>query len=128
MLKLKRNKYQKPLIRLLTKRSELLSGFKGKLGPLQRMESPAMDDLAPVLHEQFVALQLSQLDFQHLKLIDEAMARVSQGEYGRCIDCGSAIAPARLLAIAWAARCVTCEEAHAEYWQSADETGMASAD
>ncbi|MFH0899938.1 MAG: TraR/DksA C4-type zinc finger protein [Pseudomonadota bacterium] len=43
--------------------------------------------------------------------IEEALRRITRGEYGRCIDCGQQIETARLLLIPWAQRCQEDEEA-----------------
>jgi DnaK suppressor protein len=44
--------------------------------------------------------------------VDAALARMRDGTYGDCIDCGVAIAPARLAAYPTAQRCVNCQDAH----------------
>ncbi len=38
-----------------------------------------------------------------------AVAKVDQGTYGRCDECGEAIPAARLEALPWATRCVGCQ-------------------
>ena len=45
-----------------------------------------------------------------LKLIDEAIVRLSDGEFGECQNCGEDIQPKRLDAIPWAAYCIRCQE------------------
>jgi len=42
--------------------------------------------------------------------IQDALARIDNGTYGFCVDCGCEIPKARLEALPFAARCVTCEE------------------
>jgi DnaK suppressor protein len=44
--------------------------------------------------------------------VDAALARMRDGTYGDCIDCGIPIAPARLSAYPTAQRCVNCQDAH----------------
>jgi len=39
-----------------------------------------------------------------------ALKRVAEGGYGLCIDCEEPIAPRRLAAVPWAARCLSCQE------------------
>ena len=39
-----------------------------------------------------------------------ALHRVADGSYGLCIDCEDPIAPRRLAAVPWAARCLSCQE------------------
>ena len=41
----------------------------------------------------------------------EALARLEQGNYGNCFDCGEEIAEKRLRALPFAVRCKDCEEA-----------------
>jgi DnaK suppressor protein len=43
------------------------------------------------------------------------LVRVREGSYGACIDCGQAIAPARLQASPEVERCVTCQTQHEQY-------------
>jgi DnaK suppressor protein len=44
-----------------------------------------------------------------LRLIDEALARVENGTYGVCADCGDEIGLERLKILPFAVRCVDCE-------------------
>ncbi len=48
---------------------------------------------------------------REIQRIDAALARIDQGEYGECIDCGEAIDPRRLAADPAAALCLACAEA-----------------
>lgn len=43
--------------------------------------------------------------------VEGALGRMVAGSYGECVDCGRAIAPARLKAYPAAMRCVECQEA-----------------
>jgi DnaK suppressor protein len=45
-----------------------------------------------------------------LKLIEEALDRLSEGEFGDCVNCGEEINPKRLDAIPWAPHCIRCQE------------------
>ena len=47
-------------------------------------------------------------DFQ--VTVEAALNRLATGEYGRCLDCGGAIAMARLRALPFAVRCLACQE------------------
>jgi DnaK suppressor protein len=100
-------KYRKVL---LGKKSELLAALRGKLDTLAAGGSATLEDLAPELHDQSIALQLNQLDSLQLKLIEVALSRMDRNNYGICEDCGEAIAPKRLDAIPWAVRCIACQE------------------
>jgi DnaK suppressor protein len=46
-----------------------------------------------------------------LNKINEALARLEDGRYGLCFECGEEIAEARLRALPFAVRCKDCEEA-----------------
>ena len=43
--------------------------------------------------------------------IEEALRRITLGEFGRCIDCDLEIERDRLKAVPWAPRCAECQEA-----------------
>jgi RNA polymerase-binding transcription factor len=45
-----------------------------------------------------------------LKLIDESLERIADGNYGECINCGEEIAQKRLDAIPWTPHCIRCQE------------------
>jgi RNA polymerase-binding protein DksA len=59
-----------------------------------------------------VDLNLAEVDrdADELRRIDGALARLSEGSYGLCEDCGQRIPEARLQAEPTALRCVRCQE------------------
>jgi RNA polymerase-binding protein DksA len=59
-----------------------------------------------------VDLNLAEVDrdASELRRIDTALARLSEGSYGQCEDCGQRIPEARLQAEPTALRCVQCQE------------------
>jgi DnaK suppressor protein len=42
--------------------------------------------------------------------VKAALQRISDGSFGVCIECESAISPKRLAAVPWASRCIQCQE------------------
>jgi len=54
---------------------------------------------------------LVQMKSETLNKINDALARLEQGDYGYCFDCGDEIAEKRLRALPFAVRCKDCEEA-----------------
>ena len=98
---------------LLARKSELSSSLRTKLDTLAGPSGAALEGLAPVFHDQFIALQINSLDNLQLKLIDAALERIDSEEYGVCADCGEDIASVRLEAIPWAERCIACQELYA---------------
>lgn len=63
---------------------------------------------ATIAFERSQIAALVQGNRQHLDEIDAAVARVADGTYGTCLDCGQPIPPARLEARPVAARCINC--------------------
>jgi RNA polymerase-binding transcription factor len=51
-------------------------------------------------------------DLQELREIDSALARMTGGNYGTCIDCGGDIGLERLRREPAATRCFACQSAH----------------
>ena len=95
---------------LLAKKAELFSSLRINLDTLVGPGGGAPEDLAPVFHDQSIALQVNGLDYLQLKLIEAALARIDSEEYGVCMDCENAISSGRLEAIPWAVRCIACQE------------------
>ena len=59
---------------------------------------------------------LDERDRQVLVAIREALARMEEGTYGTCVDCGDAIDLARLRAIPWTPRCTEDQERAERAW------------
>lgn len=59
-------------------------------------------------HVQEQAGVLSEREHRELRDIDDALARIQGGEFGRCSRCGGAIGRHRLRAIPEARYCMTC--------------------
>ncbi len=45
-----------------------------------------------------------------LQLVDEALARIREDEYGLCTHCQQEVQQKRLEAVPWARHCITCQE------------------
>jgi DnaK suppressor protein len=95
---------------LLAELTRLLSGRDDGCEVLTASESVAVDDQAPLLHEQFVAIGRRQINHRKLKLVDAALVRLEKGDFGVCQECGEGIPRKRLKIIPWAAHCVACQE------------------
>lgn len=67
-------------------------------------EEQSVDDFV-----QEVDLALMEMKSETLKKIEQALLRLDEGSYGCCQDCGAEIAPARLRALPFAARCRDCQ-------------------
>ncbi len=69
------------------------------------------DDAPQREGERELDFALSDLDARELDAVGQALARMEQGRYGHCSDCGVTIPFDRLKAEPWAQRCVACETA-----------------
>jgi RNA polymerase-binding transcription factor DksA/uncharacterized protein (DUF302 family) len=57
-----------------------------------------------------VGLATIDRDVAELEAIDAALERLDSGIYGRCVDCGATIEPARLAKSPEVARCLSCQQ------------------
>jgi RNA polymerase-binding protein DksA len=64
---------------------------------------------ASQVFEQQRDLALRERAETQLKLVDDALARLDEGTFGRCQRCGKEIAAERLEALPWAALCIDCQ-------------------
>ena len=104
------NRYEFYRRMLLDRRAEVLSSLGVKFDRLAAMGRVAEEDQAQIYHDEFVWLSLNTLDYQQLRLINEALDRIRGGGYGSCLACGDPIPAKRLRAVAWARYCVPCQE------------------
>lgn len=58
-----------------------------------------------------IEFALIQMKAETLSKIDEALARLEEGTFGYCFECGDEISERRLRALPFAVRCKDCEEA-----------------
>jgi len=61
--------------------------------------------------QEDIEFALIQMKTETLGKIDEALARLEEGAYGNCFECGDEIAEPRLRALPFAVRCKDCEQA-----------------
>ena len=61
--------------------------------------------------QEDIEFALIQMKAETLQKINEALARLEDGKYGFCFECGDEIAEQRLRALPFAVRCKDCEEA-----------------
>jgi DnaK suppressor protein len=67
-------------------------------------------DKAASAYSKELNFSLSDGDRNSLKLIDEALTRIRDANYGTCTNCGNTIGEKRLLAIPWTPYCIDCQE------------------
>ena len=55
-------------------------------------------------------LSLSSSERKQLQLIDEALQRIKDCTYGKCLMCGKDVGMKRLNVVPWAPHCIQCQE------------------
>ncbi len=78
------------------------SNVQGVLDAVETSDADIQDD---------IEFALIQMKAETLQKIDEALARLEEGTYGYCFECGEEISERRLRALPFAVRCKECEEA-----------------
>jgi DnaK suppressor protein len=68
-----------------------------------------MADTATETVDREIDYTLEATDGRLLAEIDAALARIENGTYGICVNCGAQIAPERLEAVPWATLCIECK-------------------
>lgn len=63
-------------------------------------------DDATAQQDSAEALEEIALESQTLEQVEDALKRVADGTYGKCVICGRPISPARLEAIPWTPYCL----------------------
>lgn len=94
---------------LLAERDALIQKLKGSDLSVDDAETPDPVDLAVRNYSKNVQLAVSENESKQLALIDEALLRIEDGEYGTCLNCEKEINPKRLAAIPWARYCLDCQ-------------------
>lgn len=95
---------------LLRAKRELLLSLGVKMRTIAATGPVNEEDLAQVSHEEFVSLRLNGLDYEKLRMVDEALDRLAAGDFGLCLGCDQPIPDKRLQALPWARYCVVCQE------------------
>lgn len=96
--------------RLLAEKNLLIEKLKGNDLSIDDSETPDPVDLAVRNYSKNVMLAVSENESRQLALIDEALLRIEDEEYGPCQNCEKPINPKRLAAIPWARYCIECQE------------------
>ncbi len=69
------------------------------------------DSHAQVISAKDIEFAIGEQEGAELNAVDAALQRIASGSYGQCLDCGQAIATARLQVSHEAPRCIRCQEA-----------------
>jgi DnaK suppressor protein len=99
--------------RLVRRRQELLDQMQGELDDSrERATGARFDDVADrasdILYNE-LAQGFAEIASADLKMIERAIEKMDEGNYGLCEGCGGRIPQARLRALPFAALCVECK-------------------
>jgi DnaK suppressor protein len=100
------------------RRREILSEVQGKMRDVRAVgasgEGQGVLDAAEASEADIqddIEFALIQMKSETLLKINEALARLDEGTFGFCFECGDEISERRLRALPFAVRCKDCEEA-----------------
>lgn len=96
--------------KLQTERELLIQKLNGNDLSIDDSETPDPVDLAVRNYSKNVMLAVSENESKQLALVDEALQRIEDKEYGLCQNCEKPINQKRLAAIPWARYCIDCQE------------------
>jgi DnaK suppressor protein len=102
-------KFERYRRKLLAKEQELLTGLKRTgTGGREKPDSAALDqgDQSVFSEHKESLFAQAHRDTQLLNEIRRALERIEDGSYGRCVEDGQVIEPARIEAIPWASYCL----------------------
>ncbi len=69
-----------------------------------------MADVASDTYDRELSLNIASTEQKVLYQIEEALKRVEDASYGRCLDCNKVIPQTRLRAVPYAALCIVCQQ------------------
>ena len=112
-------------------RDKLLGRRESLVGQVQQAELYSRErdaeatqdpaDMAANAYTKELLVSMSDNDRQLLNLIDEALERIDESTYGKCVRCGEALPGKRLDAVPWAHHCVRCQDLHERGLLTEDE-------
>ncbi len=99
--------------RLLERREALFrqvmeAEMRSRERDMEETQDPA--DMAANAYAKELMVSMSDNDRRLLRLIDEALQRIEEGEYGLCVNCGEPVQDKRLEALPWARYCLRCQD------------------
>lgn len=103
--------------KLINKMNDLLELFeKEELDDIADTESENVIgdivDRANSVYEMHIYDRLSENEQKKLEEIKDALKRIDEGVYGKCMSCGKPIEEKRLVAIPEAKMCIDCKMKH----------------
>lgn len=105
--------YQALRERLTQQRQEILDLYNQDVRAGQESADDPTEDIVDRANNAYNReLMFSLSDGERILLlqIEDAIRRMDEGTYGRCVNCNQSIAMPRLEAIPWARYCIDCQE------------------
>ncbi len=92
------------------KQSELVEVLRKRDGIAIEKSADQVDEIQ-YASERDLAIRNVDRESTLARQVKAALRRIHDGSFGLCIECDSEISPKRLAAVAWAPRCIQCQEA-----------------
>ena len=99
---------QKMQIRLEEEKKSVAAEIAKLSAPEEPMDNPDIEDIAQDATEDIVSQSLLAIHRNILEKIENALYRIKDGTYGKCLLCGAQISEAELEKEPWAEHCVVC--------------------
>ena len=99
--------------KLVTRREELLRGImRTEQEGREADDDPTVDlaDKAANSYTKEFLFGQTHNDRSMLSLVDEALERIKDEEFGECISCHQELQQKRLEAVPWTRYCISCQE------------------
>ena len=88
---------------------EVQEKYKSPQDDLTEQVADIADD-AVQSYERQLMMGLGEKEFEKLRLVEEAIEKLDEGQYGICLGCEELISEERLTVIPFASHCVDCLE------------------
>lgn len=104
--------------RLLDAKREIITKLMQDDNDYDHLKEEDIGDMVDVAYKNYekdLLFGMSQAEKTILEMIDAALDRIEQNEYGKCIRCGNEIETKRLDIMPYAPKCINCkthEEKH----------------
>ncbi len=100
-------------VKLLDKKQQILEAYSKNQTYGKEANGDGAQDIADKASNAYAKeflFNLSNSEREMLHLVDEALSRISDRNFGRCVACGGDVERKRLDAVPWARHCIGCQE------------------
>jgi DnaK suppressor protein len=101
---------QKITIKLEQEKKDVEEKIKRYSEPEEEKDNPNIEDLAQDAADDIMEEKLLDIHKGILEKIENALGRIKDGTYGRCLECGVEIAEADLEKEPWVEHCAACKK------------------